>query len=94
MSSVASVCGAVRSKLIMYNSLATAHTVRAFLPAMLADTKEIRQIVVPMSPVAFFNWPAATMYSANRAGLLGFTKALQQDMYGSVRHGGEKVKKS
>ena len=51
---------------------------------MLADAKEARQLVVPMSPVAFFGWPAATMYTANRAGLLGLTKALQQDMYGTV----------
>ena len=39
-----------------------------------------------MSPVAFFNWPAATMYSANRAGLLGFTKALKQDLHGTHVH--------
>lgn len=63
--------------------VAAAHAVRAFAPAMLEDVEARRQIVIPMSPVAFFSWPAATMYSANRAGLLGFAKALKQDLYGT-----------
>lgn len=66
--------------------VAAAHAVRAFAPAMLAHADTERQLVVPMSPVAFFNWPAATMYSANRAGLLGFTKALKQDFHGTHVH--------
>ena len=53
----------------------SAHCIRAFLPSMLA-AEGPRHVIVPMSPVAFFTWPAATMYTANRWGLRGLTHAV------------------
>lgn len=60
----------------------SAHCIRAFLPSMLA-VEGARHVIVPMSPVAFFTWPGATMYTANRWGLRGLTHALQQDCHGT-----------
>jgi len=71
------------SKNMQAPCMAAAHAVRSFLPAMLKDKTEKRSILIPMSPVAFFTWPACTMYTANRWGLRGLCEALKQDLHGS-----------
>lgn len=54
---------------------------RAFMPAMLQ--RRSGQIVMINSPAARSVWPGATGYTAARWALLGLTKALQADVYGT-----------
>lgn len=63
--------------------MCTAVCVHAVLPDMLARPSQSFSIIVPMSPVAFYPWPAATMYATNRWALRGFLMALGQDLHWS-----------
>ena len=51
---------------------------RVVIPDMLANKTKRFQILVPLSPGAFNGmiWPGCTMYSANRAGLLGLLRGI------------------
>ena len=57
------------------------HCTRAFPPSMLQ--RKSGHIVNITSVAGFFNWPGATVYSAARWGMRGFTEALSADLHGT-----------
>jgi uncharacterized protein len=61
--------------------LAASLVTRAFLPEMIQ--RGSGQIVNLTSPAAFFPWPGATVYSAARWAMRGFTVALRADLRGT-----------
>jgi hypothetical protein len=62
---------------------ASAQVFRVILPDMLRAKDRHFQLLALQSPVAYFPWPACTMYCSNRWALRGLLTALKQDVYGT-----------